>query len=264
MVPDYDSILMATDPNVINVTEFYQVGIAVPSRTVPMREWGEGIAENDYAVVAMAAVFMVVAAILFVSRSVLIFRFKDFFASKRLFVDTNATSTIRWKVCVFLLTLVGAASLSLMYWRGQAELVDATVPYWLMAACFLVLLCFVYVKSWVYALVNWVFFDSEANRRWMSGYFLLTATSAFPFYFLAMLDVCDVWNRELVTAGVIMVVILYELLLFYKLFINFRVRIDGYLLNILYFCTVELLPTLVLSHVTVWVSENVIVQNLIH
>ena len=264
MVPDYDSILMATDSNVISVTEFYKAGTAVPSRTVPMREWGEGMAENDCTVVAMAVVFMVVAAILFVSRSVLIYRFKDFFASKRLFVDTNAASTIRWKVCVFVLTLVGVASLSLMFWKGQAELADAAMPYWLMAACFVVLLCFVYVKAGVYSLVNWVFFDGEANRRWMSGYFLLTATSAFPFYFLAMLDVCEVWNRELVTVGVIMVVILYELLLFYKLFINFRVRIDGYLVNILYFCTVELLPTLVLSHVTVWVSENVIVQKFIH
>ncbi len=68
MMPDYDSILMATDSNVINVTEFYKVGAAVPSRTVPMREWGDGMADNDYTVVAMAVAFMVVAAILFALR----------------------------------------------------------------------------------------------------------------------------------------------------------------------------------------------------
>ena len=251
---DYDSMLTAVDSNVINVTEFYKVGATVPSRTVPMRACGEVAGDNDHVMVAMAVAFMVIAAILYVNRSALIYRIKDFFTSKRLFVDANASNNTKWKVCVFLLTLVSVASLSLIFWNGRVVLAGGMVPYRLMAAGFLVLLCFVHVKAWVYALVNWVFFDSEANQRWMSGYLMLTATTAFPFYLLALLDVCAVWNHEFVTQGVILVVVLYELLLFYKLFINFRARRDGYLLNILYFCTVELLPTLVLNDVMVWVS----------
>jgi len=78
------------------------------------------------------------------------------------------------------------------------------------------------------------------------------------------LDVCAVWSHEIVTGCVIMVVFLYESLLFYKLFINFRTQTDGYLLNILYFCTVELLPTLVVNDVLVWVSRSVIVQNFVY
>jgi hypothetical protein len=229
-----------------------------------MKECREEAASNGLVMATMALAFIVVAAIFFVSRSALMYRIKDFFASRRLYVDASDITSTKWKIYVFTLIFVSASSLSLMYWESLSEQAGSVVPYWLMAACFLVLLCFFYVKAWVYSLVNWVFFDSETSRSWMSGYLLLTALTAFPFYLIALLDVYGVWNHEFVIPGVILVVVVYELLLFYKLFINFPARRDGYLLNILYFCTVELLPTLVLNYGMVWVSGNVIVQNYIY
>ena len=48
MTPDYDSILTATDSNVVTVTEFYKVGATVSSHTVPMQECGDVVADNGY------------------------------------------------------------------------------------------------------------------------------------------------------------------------------------------------------------------------
>ena len=264
MTPDYDSILTATDSNVVTVTEFYKVGATVSSHTVPMQECGDVVADNGYVMVAMAVAFMAIAAILFLNRSALVYRLKDFFTSKRLYVDANAASNTKWKVNVFLLILISVASLSVMFWKEQVEQAGTALSYGLLVCAFFVLLATVYVKAWVYSLVNWVFYDSESSQCWMSIYLLMTATTAFPFYLLTLLDVCAVWSHEIVTGCVIMVVFLYESLLFYKLFINFRTQTDGYLLNILYFCTVELLPTLVANDVLVWVSRSVIVQNFVY
>ena len=46
----------------------------------------------------------------------------------------------------------------------------------------------------------------------------------------------------------VIVLILYELMLFFKLNINFRTKKYGYMLIFLYFCSVELMPVLVLGH----------------
>ena len=70
--------------------------------------------------------------------------------------------------------------------------------------------------------------------------------------------------REIVTASVILVVLLYEILMFYKLFANFKKKKGGYLLFFLYFCSVEMLPALVVWDVAMLFSGNIIVKNLLY
>ena len=127
-----------------------------------------------------------------------------------------------------------------------------------------VFLAFVYLKAGLYALVNWTFFDTDSNQRWMRGYLLMTALTAFLFYPLLLLDVFAHLRHEIVIGGAILVVIMYELLLFYKLNLNFRARKYGYMLIFLYFCTVELIPTLVLGHLAVWFCDNYLDNNILY
>ena len=93
---------------------------------------------------------------------------------------------------------------------------------------------------------------------------LLTTLTAFLFYPLALLDVFAHIRHEIVIGGAILVGVLYEFMLFYKLIANFRVKKYGYMLIFLYFCTVELLPTLVFGHLTVWLSDNYLVKNILY
>ncbi|MBR1667389.1 MAG: DUF4271 domain-containing protein [Bacteroidaceae bacterium] len=265
---DYDSLLITRDSNAINSTEFYQMGATVPDRTVAMVERTYNVAYDDYVVGGMAVMFFLLAFILFHSRSVIAYRLKNFFTAKRKYVDEDVAENASEAIEILVLTSISALSVSAIYLDdlfNQSRLSTAmSIPYWLYAAGFVAFFLFIYAKAWLYALVNWVFFDAESSKQWMRNYLFLTSMTAFVFYPIALVDVYANSYDDIVISSAILVAILYEMLLFYKLITNFKVKKYGYLLNILYFCTVELLPVLVLGHLTVWISDNFIVKNLLY
>ena len=183
----------------------------------------------------MAVMFFILAAILYRSRNVLWHRLKNFFTTKRTYTDDDTEGNSDEAIHVFLLISISAISLSCMFLDDRIALSSflpvTGIPYWLFGAGFVMCMAFIYFKAWLYLLVNWVFFDRDSSQRWIVGYLL--------------------------------VVVLYELLLFYKLITNFRVKKYGYMLIFLYFCSVELLPTLVFGHLAVWLSDS-LVNNILY
>ena len=263
-----DSIWLASDSNVIRQSELYKQGILLPDRTVPVGERSFAVRNDDYLVTGMAVMFFILAAILYRSRNVLWHRLKNFFTTKRTYTDDDTEGNSDEAIHVFLLISISAISLSCMFLDDRIALSSflpvTGIPYWLFGAGFVVCLSFIYLKAWLYSLVNWTFFDKDSNQRWMVGYLLMTALTAFLFYPLALLDVFAHIRHEIVIGGAILVGVLYEFMLFYKLIANFRVKKYGYMLIFLYFCTVELLPTLVFGHLTVWLSDNYLVKNILY
>ena len=263
-----ESIWGVSDSNVIRQTEMYKQGVLLPDRTVAVGEQGFAVRNDDYIVAGMAVMFFILAMILYRSRNVLLYRLKDFFTTKRTYTDDDAEGNSDEAIHVFLLISISALSLSCILLGGPISLSSflpvTGVPYWLFGAGFVVSMAFIYLKAWLYALVNWTFFDNDSSQRWLKGYLLITALTAFLFYPLALLGVFAHISREIVIESAILVVILYELMLFYKLTANFRVKKYGYMLIFLYFCTVELLPTLVFGHLAVWFSDNYLVNNILY
>lgn len=263
-----DSIWVGLDSNVIRQTELYKQGVLLPDRTVAVGEQGFAVRNDDYIVAGMAVMFFILAVILYRSRNVLLCRLKDFFTTKRTYTDDDAEGNSDEAIHVFLLISITALSLSCILLGDpmvSSSFLSVTgVPYWLFGAGFVVCMVFIYLKVWLYALVNWTFFDSDSNQKWMKGYLLITALTAFLFYPLALLDIFSHISHNFVIGGAILVVVLYELLLFYKLIANFRVKKYGYMLIFLYFCTVELLPTLVFGHLAVWFSDIFLVNNILY
>lgn len=268
MAYDYDSILTAVDSTVVSSTSFYQQGVALPDHTVAMAKRAYTVAGDDYVVGGMVLMFFILAVVFHFGRTTMFYRLKDFFTTKRQYVEERVGDNGCEAFSVFLLIAVSALSLSLIFLDDLMETggvaISVDVPYWLYAAGFVLCMCFVYVKLWIYMLVNWVFFDRESGKRWLLGYLLITSLTAFFFYPIALFDVFSYCSHEVVTLSAILVVFLYEMLLFYKQLTNFKVRKYGYLLIILYFCSVELLPALVLRHCTEWLIDNVIVKNLLY
>lgn len=265
---NYDSILTATDSNVINKTEFYRVGASLPDVTVPMAERMYVVSEDGYVMAAMVLAFFVLAAVLYNCRTMFSCRLKDFFTTKRQYAEEQVNDNGGEAVGILLLTLIGAFSVSVIYFNDIVERCSevpvVSVPYWLYAVGILVFLCFVGLKSGLYALVNWVFFDKDSSKRWMQGYVFVTALTAFCFYPIALVETYSNSLREIVTASVILVVLLYEILMFYKLLANFKKKKGGYLLFFLYFCSIEMLPALVVWDVAMLFSGNIIVKNLLY
>ena len=216
----------------------------------------------------MVLMLGILAMMLYWNRKSMLSQLTNFFMSKRTYAVEDMEEGWLIALKVFLLICVSTLSIITLYLHGMVEEQELQEPaemiYKLYGMGFLALLVFIYAKVGVYQLVNWTFFNPESSSVWMKGYLFLTSMTAFLFYPVAMLDVFSGLRHELFTTCAILVVILYELLLFYKLIINFRTKKYGYVFIILYFCSVELLPTLVFGHLAIWFNSNFLEINIIH
>lgn len=265
---DLGRILTTVDSNSVMRTGLYKTGEVVPDRDVAMSERNYAVATDEYILGGAIALFLAFAFIISHTRRVLAFRFKAFFAGDRqVFADTPSSTYIS-VANVFLVNCISAASISLMYFNYVAKSIHFNpaleIPYWMLLAVALAVFAFIYLKAGIYSLVNWVFFDRESTSNWMSSYLFATALTAFALLPLSMLDVFFCNTSSLVVGCAILIGILYELMLFYKLFANFKTKNYGYLLIFLYFCSVEALPALVLWNIMGWLTDNFIVKNILY
>lgn len=268
MTTPYDSIFTTLNSNSISQTEFYKQGVSLPDHTVAMAERGYAVGTDDVVIACLIFMFCIMASIFFKGRTMLKHRLKDFFTSKRQYNEEHISDNSSEVIHVFTLIFIGALSLSLAFFNDLTKQYGlnkvADVPYWLIVAGGVAGLLFVYLKVAVYGVVNWVFFNSELNQRWLSNYFTITSLTAFFFYPIALVDIFSNNSHGIATASTILVVILYEILLFYRLFSNFKLKKYGYLLIFLYFCSVELLPVQILWNVVNWLSDSIIVKSLLY
>lgn len=268
MIPDYDSILTAQDTNLINTSQYYKVGKGLPDNGIPMVEQSYVVAKDDILIGGIIFLFFIMSVVMYRSRVSIFFRLKDFFSGKRSYSDENVNENDNDALSQFFLTSISALMLSLMFFDYMAVRegfpVGLGVPYWLFAAAYVVVMTFIYAKAWLYSLVNWVFFDKETGVKWQAGYMLLTALSAFVTCPLSLIVVLEENMRGIVTWGFVFAFVLYEFLLFFKMFVNFESKKYGYLLIILYFCSVELIPAVVMSRITMWAMDSFIVKNLLY
>ena len=262
------STWLVSDSTVLRNTELYKQGILLPDRNIPMEQCDYILCKDDVVVAGMTVMFFILAFVLYKGKDLLLYRLKEYFTSKRVYVEGNVMEDAGEMLNVFLLTTVGALSLSLLFLESEiaksSYISSIGFPYWIYVAGWLALQLFIYVKSCLYSIVNFTFFDREPSRKWISGYLLMTSLTAFLFYPIALMDVFSHLSHEIVIWSAILVVVLYELLLFYKLIANFKVKKYGYMLIFLYFCSVELLPTLVFGHLAVWYSDNYLVKNILY
>lgn len=265
---DLGRILTIVDSNSVMRTGLYKTGEVVPDRDVAMSERNYAVAGDEYILGGLIAMCLVFALIISQSRRVLIFRVKAFFVGDRQVFAHTPSSTYISIANVFLVNCISAASISLMFFNHIAKNIHFNpaleIPYWVLPTVALAVLAFIYLKVGIYSLVNWVFFDRESNSKWTSSYLFATAMTASAFLPLSMLDVFFSNTSAMVVECAILIGILYELMLFYKLFANFKTKNYGYLLFFLYFCSVEALPALVLWNIIGWLTDSFIVKNILY
>lgn len=268
MIPNYDSILVATDSNVINTSEFYKIGENALSIGVPMSERMYAVRSDDYLVIGMMAMFIILSCISYSSRKMLAHYAKDFFSSKRLFSDEVVKDNSSEVTNVLMLATISALSLSLIFFNHLAEQYSFSrvlgIPYWVFGMGFVGFMCFIYAKAWTYTLVNWVFFDHESSKKWIRRYFFITSLTAFAFFPISLIDIFFNCNVNVVIWCAILIGIVYEILIFYRLFTNFKAKKYSYMLIFLYFCSVELMPALVLWNGLSWATHSIIVKNILY
>ena len=205
---------------------------------------------SSWTAVSLVVLTVMVFIIVYRQRQYVAYRLRDFFSRDELFTFSRPQAVSNNYFAMVSLLLLSCCSLGLIvsglvsYYpsvgllagNGSGFKLGLHVVWWS--------LLFFVLKGVVYGLINWVFFRHEQNVRWVSSYFFLTGVFSFLLYPFALIELYAGLSRKLLTVILLFLFISYEILLFYKLIVNFRAKRYGYLLIFLYFCAVELLPAL--------------------
>jgi len=214
----------------------------------------ENIANNDFVAGMFILMFCAVAFVIGSSKHMLAYRLKDFFSSKRTY--TNIETDVNRSEASYTILLSATSSLSLaILICNRLPLSDAcekffgiTSQHITLSIAFVGIALYLLLKTIAYTIVNSVFFRHDDNKNWISSFYLLYSLSAFLIYPISLIDTYSKIDNSIVTFCLSAFLILYKICLFYRLCVNFKVKVEGLLLIILYFCNVEIMPLLIIGH----------------
>jgi hypothetical protein len=207
----------------------------------------------------IAVDILLVAAVMFIliykQRQFLAFKIREFFSSDNRFFSTHSFSgTSKWgAISIMLLLMANSTGLVVsgianlyphLFNMMSAESVYDISGLMLTMKVTGMVIIFVLLKALIYAVVNWLFFRHDENAKWMQAYFFVTAAFVFIIFPFALTELFVGLSEQILTFGLAILFIAYEILVLYKLIVNFKAKNYGILLIFLYFCTVEALPAL--------------------
>lgn len=216
-------------------------------------------AAGDFWVSALSLLMLVaLVAVVCRGRRYLAYRLRDFFTTGRHFAATGNRTAANTVPMLLTLLGVGCACLVIMATRATAMDFGLTADWagvntahtadWAgvnTALTWLALVVGALVgKVLLHLLGGWVFFDRTLLAKWLSHYLFLTAATALPLYPIALCHLRGLLGTGEVTICLLAVLILYEILLFYRLMVNFPQKWGVQLLVFAYLCTLEIQPLL--------------------
>ena len=110
---------------------------------------------------------------------------------------------------------------------------------WIFFGCYL---GYFLLKAFLYAIVNWAFFDKKSNQTWQKSLLFLTCVEGVVLFPLVLLLTYFNMSMQNVIIYATIVVVLTKLLVFYRTHIIFFRQNSAFLQNILYFCALEIVP----------------------
>jgi hypothetical protein len=100
------------------------------------------------------------------------------------------------------------------------------------------------LKSGLYSLVNYVFFDGNKSLQWMQSALFLTAMEGVLLFPAVLLQVYFDLSVQNVIFYYVFILLIIKILTFYRSWVIFFRQNGVYLQNILYFCALEIVPLL--------------------
>lgn len=135
------------------------------------------------------------------------------------------------------------------------------VPALLLVGIYIACACFYVLLKWgFYDFINWIFFDKEQRDSWNVIYFDWWGGVCFLLFPLLLLVVYLNLNFQISNYLMLLVLLLAELILFYKCIRNFFGQIYGFLHFILYFCALELVPLILFWKVIDYINNILILK----
>ncbi len=133
------------------------------------------------------------------------------------------------------------------------------LPFWLGLYAVVILVAYA-VKMALFAFADWIFFDKEQNSLWIDTYVLCYSIGGiFLFMLISSVVYFDLSNL-CAFISIVVITLLIEILLLYKCFKVFFSKKYGCIYLIVYFCTLELVPCLLVWK-TLVMANNLLIIN---
>ncbi len=219
---------------------------------------------SDWMVTGILLVcFILVSHILSKGKKHLLQKFKSFTSKKErpsLF-DESTSSDARYTLVLIIQTCVLSSLCIYNYFSEQAPQLFSQVPHHVLLGTYLGFTLAYFVIKWtLYNCINWIFFDKKNNTMWMEAYVNIIIGAGFLLFPLVLLIIYFNLSSQIALYFTGFLLIFSKILLFYKSVNNFFHKIDGTFHLILYFCTLEVIPILVLWK-GISIVNNILVLN---
>lgn len=213
-------------------------------------------------VITLVLVVCFVAMMISVARSWRFLRrqLRNFFYMpiRRTTIVSETTKEVSFQFFLMLVTCMAFSLILFFYTDKYVTDVDGDRDgaHRLLLQYFLLTVVFFVLKMLLYRLTNWVFFDRESGQLWIKSQFFLWSLPGIVLYpvMLAVvyLHLSPSW------AMVVMLIIFsfVEILSFYRCYLLFFKGKHFWIQNLLYLCTLEVVPILLLFGSMVLINEK--------
>ncbi len=195
--------------------------------------------------IGVILLFVLFTFVLYRSRIVFLYRFSTFFSSRQIYAPNEIKTSEQELVDIITLILIGCLSVSVIFYSDFIYAEHSGPRYDLLSYIFICITLYIVAKWLIYSLINWTFFNTSKGQSWTSAVFFsiaVVSTIAFPLSLLQIYLSIKIFD---ITFCIVAVVILQKILLLLKLYVNFRPQQYGCVLFFLYFCSVEIMPPLI-------------------
>ena len=213
--------------------------------------------------VALLFCFLLTAYILSRGKKFLIQQLKDFSITRERSSIFSATTVSDFRYRLFLLfqtcVLFGICFFD-YFQSGNPVLVEQWPPYVVLFVYIVVCTVYLFCKWIVYRFLGWVFFDKIKTNSWLEAYSVILYYLGFVLYPVVLLTVYTDVADGIWVPLVLGLVIFAKILMFYKWLKVFFSKLYGILYLIVYFCALELIPTLMIYRVLVHINNLLLIK----
>ncbi len=175
--------------------------------------------------------------------------------------EVRETGTEIYFQLFLLLQTALLTALILFYYCQEVKHVSFALPNYAVMGLFMgAVLAYFALKFLAYTIVNWVFFDRKKNEQWLKSQLVLLSAAGIALFPIVLLMAYSNLSVQSTVIYTLFVVILVELLAFYKAYHIFFGKPSVFVQTFLYLCALEIMPLGALWGALVLMTNNLEVK----
>ena len=219
---------------------------------------------DDWVTLFVLICFLLLVVVLKKTRFNITAQTKDFFfPSKNAQKEEKAENNNSLQTSLFMmfiLSIMGGLGMFVFTQNHLDLFLGQISPYMLIALYIGIWVIYFLTKVILSSFVNWIFFDKTKRKLWQKAVFYLTTAESLLFIPVIIVTVYFNLPANISLWIIVAIGLLIKILLLYKTFLIFFSKFYGTLHLIVYFCTLEIMPLLVVFKILIRVTDELIVK----